>query len=83
MPDPNPPTPAAAPVPAKGLLTDRPPLPPWWHESFFWYGVFVVGATFFGLLMGWAIPDVDMPSGGGGGGSSHYSGGGGHSYGGK
>lgn len=79
MPDPNPPAPAA--VPAKGLLTNRPPLPPWWHESFFWYGAFVVGATFFGLLMGWKIPDVDMPSGGGG--SSHYSGGGGHSYGGK
>ncbi len=83
MPDPVPPgsAPAPAPGPAKGLLTDRPPLTPWWHESYFWYGVFVVGATFFGLLMGWKIPDVDMPSGGGGGGYS--SSGGGSSFGGK
>ena len=83
MPDPKPavPVPPPAPGPSKGLIANRPPLPPWWHESYLWYGVFVVGATFFGLLMGWKMPDIDMPSGGGGGGGGRSSGG--SSFGGK
>ncbi len=83
MPDPAPPGPAPAPSPGapKGLLTTPPPLPPFWETTYFWYGLVIVGASFFGLLMGWSIPDIDMPSGGGGGGRS--SGGGGWSFGGK
>lgn len=77
MPDPQPKAPA--PVPGKGPPSSSPPLPPWWHESYFWYGVFILGTTVFGLFMGWSIPDVDMPSGGGGGGRSSS----GWSFGGK
>ncbi len=83
MPDPKPavPVPPSAPGPSKGLIANRPPLPPWWRESYLWYGVFVLGTTFFGLLMGWKMPDLDMPSGGGGGGVGRSSGG--SSFGGK
>lgn len=80
MPDPKPQPAVPAPGAPKGLVTDTVPRPPWWHESFFWYGVFVLGTFFVGMLMGWSMPDVDMPSGGG---SGHSSGGGGWSFGGK
>jgi hypothetical protein len=84
MPEDKPAGPAPAPAPGapKGLVTSQPPRPPFWSESFFWYGVLVLGTFFLGMLMGWSIPAVDLPSGGGGGGG-YSSGGGRSSYGGK
>lgn len=80
MPDPAPPGPApASPAGAsKGPLPTQPPLPPWRREPYFWYGVLVLGVSFFGVLMGWKMPDIDRPFSGGG-----YSSGGRWSFGGK